>query len=150
MIEYTTEYYYGVLRFLLRDTMRCPTLPYIQHSHCPRHPYLHPYLHFPLPLQAYVDFFSRSLNIEYKSKGIIVQSVLPFFVTSKLSKIRRANLFVPDPTTFVKSALSIVGVESRTFGYAVHAVQVCWQWAGFRVLVVGVGHLWVCFARCRI
>ncbi|CAH1785960.1 unnamed protein product, partial [Owenia fusiformis] len=73
--------------------------------------------------KAYMDFFSRALQAEYKSKGIIVQSVLPSFVATKLSKIRRPTFFAPDPTTYVKGALSTVGVESRTFGCLSHAMQ---------------------------
>ncbi|KAJ8050707.1 Very-long-chain 3-oxoacyl-CoA reductase [Holothuria leucospilota] len=73
--------------------------------------------------KAYVDFFSRSLNTEYASKGIIVQSVLPFFVVSKLSKIRKSSLTVPTATSYVKSALATVGTETRTFGCFMHNLQ---------------------------
>lgn len=37
--------------------------------------------------------------------GIDVQCVLPMFVTSKLSKIRKASAFVPNPDTFARSAV---------------------------------------------
>lgn len=84
----------------------------------------------PMPLltvysaaKAYVDFFSRALQQEYGSRGIIVQSQLPYFVSTKLSKIRRANMMVPAPTTYVKSALKTLGTSDWTFGYWAHAVQ---------------------------
>jgi len=73
--------------------------------------------------KAYVDFFSRGLQSEYSAKGIIVQSVLPGFVATKMSKIRSTSLTVPSPEGYVRSALSVVGVESRTFGYWFHAFQ---------------------------
>ncbi|KAK2171056.1 hypothetical protein NP493_1109g00073 [Ridgeia piscesae] len=73
--------------------------------------------------KAYVDFFSRALQTEYRTKGIIIQSVRPFFVSTKLSKIRRANLFVPTPTSYVRSALATIGVETNTFGCMSHAFQ---------------------------
>jgi len=73
--------------------------------------------------KAYVDFFSRGVQAEYSSKGIIVQSVLPGFVATKMSKIRKASLMAPSPESYVRSALSTVGVESRTFGYWTHALQ---------------------------
>ncbi|TRZ04411.1 hypothetical protein DNTS_013281 [Danionella cerebrum] len=73
--------------------------------------------------QAFVDFFSQGLDAEYKSKGIIVQSVLPFYVTTKLSKIKRPSLDIPTPERYVKAQLSTVGLESRSNGYLPHAIM---------------------------
>jgi hypothetical protein len=82
-----------------------------------------------------------------------VQSLIPLFVTSKLSKIRKPSLttpnvrpgrvggvhpFLPDtcahhplasqptfqPKTFVRSALRTLGLDNRTTGYLWHTVQV--------------------------
>ncbi|XP_037021988.2 very-long-chain 3-oxoacyl-CoA reductase [Artibeus jamaicensis] len=73
--------------------------------------------------KAFVDFFSRCLHEEYRSKGIFVQSVLPFFVATKMAKIRKATLQIPSSETYVKSALKTVGLESRTNGYPIHALM---------------------------
>ncbi|XP_033638686.1 very-long-chain 3-oxoacyl-CoA reductase-like [Asterias rubens] len=73
--------------------------------------------------KAYMDFFTRALQTEYASKGIIFQSVLPFFVSTKLSKIRRASLTVPTPTGYVRSALATLGIEDRTNGCLIHSIQ---------------------------
>jgi len=73
--------------------------------------------------KAYVDFFSQALQQEYRSKGIIVQDVLPFFVSTKLSKIRRANLMVPSPGTYVRAAMGTIGVQEKTYGCLPHAIQ---------------------------
>jgi len=70
--------------------------------------------------KSYVDLFSQGLAKEYLSKGITVQCVLPGHVVSKLSKIRRPSLNVPSPSVFVRSALSRLGIESRTCGYWAH------------------------------
>uniref|UniRef100_A0A8C1X7S2 Hydroxysteroid (17-beta) dehydrogenase 12b n=1 Tax=Cyprinus carpio TaxID=7962 RepID=A0A8C1X7S2_CYPCA len=85
---------------------------------------------YPVPLltlysssKAFVDFFSRGLEAEYKSKGIIIQSVLPFYVTTKLSKIRRATLDIPTPERYVKAQLSTVGLQTQSNGYFPHAVM---------------------------
>ncbi|XP_067293544.1 very-long-chain 3-oxoacyl-CoA reductase-B isoform X2 [Pseudorasbora parva] len=85
---------------------------------------------YPVPLltlysssKAFVDFFSRGLDAEYKSKGIIIQSVLPFFVTTKLSKIKRASLDIPTPERYVKAQLSTVGLQTQTNGYLPHAIM---------------------------
>ncbi|XP_051823433.1 very-long-chain 3-oxoacyl-CoA reductase [Antechinus flavipes] len=73
--------------------------------------------------KAFVDFFSRCLYAEYRSKGVFVQSVLPFFVATKLAKIRRPTIDKPSSKTFVKSAIKTVGLQHRTNGYPVHALM---------------------------
>lgn len=73
--------------------------------------------------KAFVDFFSRGLHEEYKSKGIFVQSVLPGFVATKLAKIRKPTLDIPSSGTFVKSAIKTIGLQSRTNGYLVHSLM---------------------------
>lgn len=85
---------------------------------------------YPTPLlslygatKIYVDFLSRGLQAEYESKGIIVQSLLPSYVATNMSKIRKASLLVPTPSAYVKGALRTVGVEGRTYGYWSHKLQ---------------------------
>ncbi|XP_038661997.1 very-long-chain 3-oxoacyl-CoA reductase-A-like [Scyliorhinus canicula] len=85
---------------------------------------------YPVPLltlysatKAFVDFFSQALHVEYQSKGIIVQSVMPFFVATKMSKIRKPTLDKPSPETYVKAALNTVGLQMQTNGYLPHAVM---------------------------
>lgn len=73
--------------------------------------------------KAYVDFFSRALNTEYKSKGIIVQSLCPYFVSTKLSALRR-NFMTPTPNEFVSSALTTVNSQPVTNGCLIHNLQV--------------------------
>jgi len=82
---------------------------------------------YPTPLLAvygatktYVDFLSRSLTQEYSGKNITIQSVLPQFVSTNMSKMRRATLMVPKPKDYVEAAMKTVGFESRTYGYAPH------------------------------
>ncbi|XP_053304793.1 very-long-chain 3-oxoacyl-CoA reductase [Spea bombifrons] len=85
---------------------------------------------YPVPLltvysatKAFVDFFSRGLHAEYANKGITVQSVLPFYVATKLSKIRKPTWDKPSPETYVRSALSTVGLQTQTNGYLAHALM---------------------------
>ncbi|XP_037378328.1 very-long-chain 3-oxoacyl-CoA reductase [Talpa occidentalis] len=84
---------------------------------------------YPVPLlsiysatKAFVDFFSQCLHYEYKNKGIFVQSVLPFYVATKLAKIRKPTLDKPSADTFVKAAVKTVGLQSRTNGYLIHSL----------------------------
>jgi len=85
---------------------------------------------YPMPLlsvytasKIFVDYLSRALQFEYAQKGITIQSVLPAYVTTKMSKIRRSSLMVPTPTTYVRHALRTVGIEARTYGYWAHKLQ---------------------------
>ncbi|KAL0967942.1 hypothetical protein UPYG_G00260160 [Umbra pygmaea] len=85
---------------------------------------------YPVPLltvysssKAFVDFFSRGLQEEYKAKGIIVQSVLPFFVATKMTRIRKPTLDKPTPERYVAAELNTIGLQDQTNGYFPHAVM---------------------------
>lgn len=73
--------------------------------------------------KAFVDVFSRSLAYEYAKKGIIIQSVLPGFVATKMSKIRKAYWMAPTPEHYVQSQLKTVGLDGQTTGYWSHEIQ---------------------------
>nr|XP_056701704.1 very-long-chain 3-oxoacyl-CoA reductase-like [Euleptes europaea] len=73
--------------------------------------------------KVFDDFFSQALGIEYRSKGIIVQSVMPLFVESNLSThVKR--FWKISAKTFARQALNSVGLTSRTPGCFSHYVQV--------------------------
>jgi 17beta-estradiol 17-dehydrogenase / very-long-chain 3-oxoacyl-CoA reductase len=55
-----------------------------------------------------VDMFSRSLSAEYAGTGILIQSVLPAYVATKMSKIKKPTLMAPSAADYVKSALRTV------------------------------------------
>ncbi|XP_015242016.1 very-long-chain 3-oxoacyl-CoA reductase-A [Cyprinodon tularosa] len=85
---------------------------------------------YPVPLltvysatKAFVDFFSRGLHEEYRRQGIIIQSVLPFFVATKMTRIRKPTLDKPTPERYVAAELNTVGLQSQTNGYFPHAVM---------------------------
>ncbi|XP_004607978.1 very-long-chain 3-oxoacyl-CoA reductase [Sorex araneus] len=100
---------------------------------------------YPVPMltiysatKAFVDFFSQCLHEEYKNKGIYVQSVLPFYVATKLAKIRKPTLDKPSSGTYVKSAMKTVGLQSRTNGYPIHSlmgalISVLPSWLYFKI-----------------
>ena len=69
--------------------------------------------------KAYVDRFSTSLRQEYSSKGIEVQTILPGYVVTNMSPVPE-SITAPNADKFVKSALSQLGVYSRTSGYWGH------------------------------
>jgi 17beta-estradiol 17-dehydrogenase / very-long-chain 3-oxoacyl-CoA reductase len=85
---------------------------------------------YPMPLlsvyaasKVYIDWLSRAIQVEYKTKGITVQSVLPAYVSTNMSKIRKTSLMVPSPDVYVDHALRTLGIEDRTYGYWPHKLQ---------------------------
>nr|CAB3254196.1 17-beta hydroxysteroid dehydrogenase [Phallusia mammillata] len=73
--------------------------------------------------KQFVDCFSKCLDSEYGGEGIIIQSIVPLYVTTKMSKIRRPSFFVPTPDKFVSCTLKTIGSSRRSYGYFAHAIQ---------------------------
>ena len=69
--------------------------------------------------KCYCDQLSRALHIEYKDKGIVIQSVLPSFVATNMSRLR-PSFTVPSARDYVNQAIKTVGIESRTYGCLSH------------------------------
>lgn len=69
--------------------------------------------------KAYVDFFTRALNMEYASRGLVFLSVRPYFVSTRMVSIK-SNLIVPTPEYFVRNVLKNVGVCDQTNGCMIH------------------------------
>ncbi|KAK1882918.1 Very-long-chain 3-oxoacyl-CoA reductase [Dissostichus eleginoides] len=73
--------------------------------------------------KIFVIYFSQCLHAEYKSKGITVQCVAPFMVSTNMTNNRTANCFVRSSSGFVREALNTVGLSSFTSGSLSHALQ---------------------------
>ncbi|XP_018428184.1 PREDICTED: very-long-chain 3-oxoacyl-CoA reductase-like [Nanorana parkeri] len=73
--------------------------------------------------KVFVDFFSRGLHEEYKSKGITVQSVMPLLVSTDMTYKIKTNIFVKSPEEFASEALDTVGYTNRTSGCLSHSLQ---------------------------
>lgn len=89
---------------------------------------------FPTPLLAiysaskiYMDFFSRALHAEYCDRGIIVQSVVPYYVSTNMIRNPAISFMIPTADKFVDSALKTVGVQTRTYGYFAHNMLAFFQ-----------------------
>ncbi|CAL4178487.1 unnamed protein product [Meganyctiphanes norvegica] len=83
-----------------------------------------PFLAVYAATKAYVESLSESLGVEYASKGVTIQCVLPGFVVSNMSKLKRPTLMAPTPSAFVHSTLKTTGIEKRTAGYFMHKIQI--------------------------
>lgn len=73
--------------------------------------------------KSFIELFSASLDVEYRPKGITIQSQTPLFVVSNLSKIRTASLTTPKPNVYVKSAVAWIGYDSNISPYWPHSAQ---------------------------
>lgn len=76
-----------------------------------------------LPLCFLHLHLSVSISLFLLTYPLGLQSVIPLFVTTKLSKFRRPTRFIPTPETFVKSAIRTIGLDTQTCGYFFHDVQ---------------------------
>jgi len=73
--------------------------------------------------KSFVEKFSRAINAEYRSKGITCQCQVPFYVATKLAKMRK-SMTVPTPAEFVNMAIKWVGHPDCVVSpFWIHAVQ---------------------------
>jgi len=72
--------------------------------------------------KAYINNFSQALYYEYRRHGIHVQSSLPGFVATKLSKIRHTSLTVPSASSWARAAIAHIGFEPLSVPYWSHAL----------------------------
>ncbi|KAL3315505.1 hypothetical protein Ciccas_005862 [Cichlidogyrus casuarinus] len=75
--------------------------------------------------KSFVETFTKSLALEVRDKGIIVQGVRPYFVATNMSKIKHTSLLVPSAQTYAKSCLNMLGVETFCAGYFFHELVFC-------------------------
>lgn len=77
--------------------------------------------------KKFVEYFSHSLEYEYKSFGIEVQTLTPSYIATKMvnwSKVlSSANIITPSSETFAKSAICTIGRTNLTTGYWSHGIQ---------------------------
>lgn len=58
--------------------------------------------------KSYVEKFSKSINVEYRSRGVTCQVHVPSFVATKMSKMRKSAT-VPDPDEYVEMSMRFLG-----------------------------------------
>lgn len=73
--------------------------------------------------KAFVDKMSEDLQTEYRKDKIVVQSVMPGFVATNMSKIKKPTWIAPSAETYVKSAIRRLGIAGHTTGYYPHALM---------------------------
>lgn len=64
--------------------------------------------------------------------GLIIQSVMPGFVATNMTRVRKGTTMTPLPEDYARSAIATIGVDSVTHGYWSHWVMMlayhlcCW------------------------
>mmetsp|Transcript_2603 Transcript_2603/g.7435 ORF Transcript_2603/g.7435 Transcript_2603/m.7435 type:complete len:316 (-) Transcript_2603:131-1078(-) len=73
--------------------------------------------------KSFIERFSRAINAEYTAKGVTCQCQVPFYVATKLAKMRK-SMMVPTPTEFVALAIKWVGYSDCVVSpFLLHAIQ---------------------------
>mmetsp|Transcript_24745 Transcript_24745/g.37605 ORF Transcript_24745/g.37605 Transcript_24745/m.37605 type:complete len:330 (-) Transcript_24745:998-1987(-) len=73
--------------------------------------------------KSFLEKFSRALNAEYGSKGVTCQCQIPFYVATKLAKMRK-SLMVPTPKAYVDAAMKYIGYADAVVSpIFLHALQ---------------------------
>jgi 17beta-estradiol 17-dehydrogenase / very-long-chain 3-oxoacyl-CoA reductase len=69
--------------------------------------------------------FTKAMHYEYSSKGIYFQCQIPFYVTTKLAKLRKASLMVASQGGYAKAAIKSLGNKTGVIvsPFWSHAVQ---------------------------
>ncbi|KAK2881831.1 hypothetical protein Q8A73_022341 [Channa argus] len=83
----------------------------------------HPLLSLYSATKIFVTYFSQCLHAEYKTKGITVQCVAPFLVSTNMTKNVNTSFLVKSASGYAREALNTVGHSSYTSGCLSHALQ---------------------------
>ncbi|XP_018614457.1 17-beta-hydroxysteroid dehydrogenase type 3 [Scleropages formosus] len=70
--------------------------------------------------KVFAERFSRGLQAEYKAKGIIIQTVTPFGVSTAMSGYQEPNLVTFTAEEFVRTSLNYVMTGDHTYGSISH------------------------------
>ncbi|XP_038053152.1 inactive hydroxysteroid dehydrogenase-like protein 1 [Patiria miniata] len=74
--------------------------------------------------KTYLDYFTRALQYEYKTKGIFIQSLMPSYVATKMTDFKdgphQSSLMIPSAYLYAKHAVSTLGRSTQTTGYWPH------------------------------
>uniref|UniRef100_A0A8C1VIM9 Hydroxysteroid (17-beta) dehydrogenase 3 n=1 Tax=Cyprinus carpio TaxID=7962 RepID=A0A8C1VIM9_CYPCA len=66
--------------------------------------------------KVFVERFSQGLQAEYKSKGIIIQTVAPFGVSTPMTGYQKPDMVTFTPEEFARSSLKYLKVGDQTYG----------------------------------
>ncbi|KAM7323084.1 hypothetical protein ACRRTK_018589 [Alexandromys fortis] len=72
--------------------------------------------------KAFVCTFSKALHVEYRAKGIIIQVLTPYAVSTPMTKHLNTNMVTKTADEFVKESLKYVTIGDETCGCLAHEI----------------------------
>ncbi|XP_065103275.1 17-beta-hydroxysteroid dehydrogenase type 3 isoform X3 [Paramisgurnus dabryanus] len=72
--------------------------------------------------KVFVERFSQGLQAEYRSKGIIIQTVAPFGVSTSMTLYQKPDLVTFTAEDFVRSSLKYLRAGDQTYGSITHTI----------------------------
>ncbi|XP_072243838.1 17-beta-hydroxysteroid dehydrogenase type 3 [Leuresthes tenuis] len=72
--------------------------------------------------KVFVERFSQGLQAEYKDRGILIQTVAPFGVSTRMAGYQQTNIVTLSPEDFVKRSLLYLRAGDKTHGSVCHIV----------------------------
>ncbi|XP_052799770.1 inactive hydroxysteroid dehydrogenase-like protein 1 isoform X4 [Mya arenaria] len=96
--------------------------------------------------KSFLDYFAQGLRYEYQDKGIVIQSLRPFYVNTKMTRYSKTltshSFLVPTAEVYAGHAVATLGHSGRTAGYWPHTLQMwlfeaipewLWMWGAMRL-----------------
>ncbi|CAB1322216.1 unnamed protein product, partial [Coregonus sp. 'balchen'] len=71
---------------------------------------------------VFVERFSQGLQAEYKAKGIMIQAVAPFGVSTPMTGYQKPNMVTLTAEDFVRTSLEYLLAGDKTYGSICHTV----------------------------
>lgn len=73
--------------------------------------------------KGYIVMFSRGLNAECRSSGVSISCQTPFYIATKLAKLR-SSFMVPTPEAYVEKGVRWIGYDNSVVSpFWIHAIQ---------------------------
>ena len=90
--------------------------------------------------KALMRKFTHALHYECKSSRLIIQTITPYLVCTKMSRFTKSKILIPSTEEFLSQSIRAVGRFSDTTGYFSHEV-----WHSLRGLLPGWVDKWISF-----
>lgn len=73
--------------------------------------------------KSYLAMLSRCISLEYKQSGIDIQTQIPVFVATKMTKLKATTFLIASPETYSKASIRSIGYEHLCAPYWSHSMQ---------------------------
>jgi len=95
--------------------------------------------------KGFIAQFTKAMHYEYASKGIYFQCQIPFYVTTKLAKLRKASLTVASQSGYAKAAIKALGnktgvVVSPFWSHALQLSVLTWFPENIQAWIINMSH----------